>query len=275
MKKFIVDTHTHSTFSFDGRAELKDMLATAQEKGVGFYGVSEHFNYDYNLSYLAPEEAARVDSFDPDGYFHEGRHLQEDYAGVMNGLIGAEFGFSDDETVKERYREAVEKYAPDFVINSVHSNAGKDYYYYVPTEDKIKVYGEYLSLIRRSLDAPYHYDIVGHIGYVARYVPFEDKQFSLEEFGAELDDIFLTIIRKNKVLEVNTSNKQLKNRTIPSKELLQRYFDLGGRKISFGSDAHFVSRIADKWGETVEMLKGIGFTHLTVPYRGEYVEVEL
>jgi histidinol-phosphatase (PHP family) len=258
MKKFIVDTHTHSTFSFDGRAELKDMLATAQEKGVGFYGVSEHFNYDYNLSYLAPEEAARVDSFDPDGYFHEGRHLQEDYAGVMNVLIGAEFGFSDDETVKERYREAVEKYAPDFVINSVHSNAGKDYYYYVPTEDKIKVYGEYLSLIRRSLDAPYHYDIVGHIGYVARYVPYENKEITLAEFGPQIDDILSTIIAKDKILEVNTSTKKLPQLTMPAENILRRYYELGGRKISFGSDSHDPWRIAEKWDEVVEMLKNIG-----------------
>lgn len=274
MKKFIVDTHTHSTHSFDGRAELKDMLATAQKKGVAFYGVCEHFNYDYDLSCLDKDEAARVAGFDPDGYFHEGRHLQEDYAGVMNVLIGAEFGYSDDEAVKARYREALQKYSPDFVVNSVHSIGGKDYYY-TSTGDKAKAYGEYLSLIRRSLDAPYHYDIVGHIGYVARYVPYEDKSFETSMFGEQIDDILSTIIAKDKILEVNTASKKLPQKTIPDENILRRYYELGGRKISFGSDAHDAWRIAEKWDEVVEMLKNIGFTYFIVPCRGEHIKVEI
>ena len=275
MGKMIVDMHTHTTFSHDGQDTPMAMLEEAHRKGIVFYGVSEHFDFDYDRTLMTEEECKNTQNGDTNEYFHALRHLQEDYEGAMNVSVGAEFAFSPEEEVKKQYLAVYEKHRPDFVINSVHSLRGRDYCQTVFTGEKAEIYKEYLKLIRQSLEAPYPYDIVGHIGYVARYVPFEDKQFSLEEFGAELDDIFLTIIRKNKVLEVNTSNKQLKNRTIPSKELLQRYFDLGGRKISFGSDAHFVSRIADKWGETVEMLKGIGFTHLTVPYRGEYVEVEL
>ena len=275
MNKMIVDTHTHSTYSFDGRAELRDMLATAQQKGVAFYGVSEHFNYDYDWSCLDADEAALVAGFDADGYFHEGRHLQEDYAGVMNVRIGAEFGFSDDEDAKAKYQEDLKKYAPDFVINSVHSAAGKDYYYYPPTGEKAKVYGEYLALIRRSLDAPYPYDIVGHIGYVARYVPYENKEFEFSMFGEQIDDILSTIIAKDKILEVNTSSKQLPQKTIPAENILRRYYELGGRKISFGSDAHDPWRIAEKWDEVIAMLKNIGFTHIIVPGRGEHIKVEI
>ena len=58
-------------------------------------------------------------------------------------------------------------------------------------------------------------------------------------------------------------------------ELLKRYYELGGRKICFGSDAHFPERIAEKWEETVATLKEIGFTYLTVPFRGEEMQIEL
>ena len=47
MKKILTDVHTHSTFSADGKSPLSDMLATAYGKGLGIYGVSEHFDYDY------------------------------------------------------------------------------------------------------------------------------------------------------------------------------------------------------------------------------------
>jgi histidinol-phosphatase (PHP family) len=273
--KFLTDMHTHSTYSFDGRSELKDMLVTAQKKGIAFYGVSDHFNYDYILFNFCKEEAEKIKNENPENYFHGVRHEQEDYAGAMNVLVGAEFGYSDDRSVWKKYQAVAEKYSPDFIINSVHGESGKDYARYEFTGDKLTVYKEYLALIRRSLDVSYPYDIVGHIGYVARYVPFENKEFSLSEFGEEIDDILTTIIQKDKILEVNSSNKKLAQRTIPAEDILRRYYELGGRKISFGSDAHDIVRIADKRDEVMEMLKKIGFTHVTVPCRGEHIKVEI
>ena len=273
--KFLTDMHTHSTYSFDGRAALEKMLAAAQEKGVAFYGVSEHFNYDYILSNFCAEEAEKIKKENPETYFHGARHLQEDYEGAMNVLIGAEFGYSDDKSAQAKYQAVIEKYSPDFIINSVHGEGGKDYVMCEFTGDKATVYREYLALIRRSLDVPYPYDIVGHIGYVARYVPFENKEFCLSEFGKEIDDILTTIIQKGKILEVNSSNKKLPQRTLPAENILRRYFELGGRMISFGSDAHDVDRILDKREEVTAMLKNIGFTYLTVPCRGEYIKVEI
>ncbi|MBQ7912512.1 MAG: histidinol-phosphatase HisJ family protein [Clostridia bacterium] len=276
MKKFIVDMHTHSAFSHDGRAELKDMLATAQKMGVAFYGVSEHHDFDVQLDLIVNEDLrARLQAQAGEAYFHTARHLQEDYEGVMNVAVGAEFGFSDDESVKARYLAEYEKFRPDYVINSVHTMDGKDFAYFQFDGDKKTVYSAYLSLIRRSLDAPYPYDIVGHIGYAARYVSFENVDFDLDEFGEQLDDIFRTVIAKGKILEVNTASKQLKQRSIPDKPLLKRYYELGGRKICFGSDAHFPERIADKWEETIAALKEIGFTYLTLPFRGEEIQIEI
>ena len=276
MKKFIVDMHTHSAFSHDGRAELKDMLAAAQKIDVAFYGVSEHYDFDYNLSLLSDEELrARLESEAGAEYFHAARHLQEDYEGVMNVAIGAEFGYSDEESVKARYVAEYEKFRPDYVINSVHTLDGKDFAHFQFEGDKKAVYSAYLSAIRRSLDVPYPYHIVGHIGYAARYVCFEDVAFDLQEFGGQLDDIFRVIIEKGKILEVNTASKQLKQRSIPDKALLKRYFELGGRKICFGSDAHFPKRIAEKWEETVQTLKEIGFTYLTLPFRGEEIKIDI
>jgi histidinol-phosphatase (PHP family) len=224
---------------------------------------------------LTAEERKALQNGDEEEYFHALRHLQEDYAGVMNVLVGAEFGYSENTDVQGRYALTYEKYQPDYVINSVHSVNGQDFAYVQPTGDKKTEYGRYLRLVRNSLDVPYHYDIVGHIGYVARYVSFENRDFDLDIFGEQLDDILKTIIAKGKILEVNSANKQLKNRTLPAEPIVARYYQLGGRNISFGSDSHFKERIGDKRDEVVEMLKRIGFTHITVPCKGEYIKVEL
>ena len=281
MEKMLTDMHTHTHYSHDGGNTAAEMLEAAQKRGIAFYGVSDHFDYDYDISLMDEEMYKATRNSDPEEYFHGMRHLQEDYEGVMNVIVGAEFAYSDDENAKGRYAATYEKYRPDFVLNSVHSIGGVDFAY-VDYEkdahlytDKKEVLGRYFQLVRESLDAPYPYDIVGHIGYAARYVPFEDKTISLEDFGEQIDDILLTIIQKDKILEINTANKTLPNRTIPSRNIIERYFELGGRKVSFGSDAHFVERIADKREEVVEMLKEIGFTYITVPFRGEHIKVEI
>ena len=275
MEKFLTDLHTHTTFSYDGKDSPAKMLEEAQKRGVSFYGVSDHFDLDGDASAYTKEEWEKLQNGDTKEYFHALRHLQEDYAGVMNVFVGAEFGFSEREEVKKRYVEIYEKYKPDFVINSIHCDGGRDYAYSPITQDKQTLYGRYLRLIRESLDAPYPYDIVGHIGYVMRYAPFDDKDIDLNEFKKPLDDILTTIIQKDKILEVNTASKQLETPILPTEAILKRYFELGGRKISFGSDAHFVERIMEKRELALNILKKIGFTYLTVPCKGEHIKVEI
>ena len=102
MAKFLTDMHTHSTFSHDGIEDLKTMLASAYEKGLAFYGVAEHFDYDIFTVH-------GTQAIDEEGYFHTARHLQEDYAGCMNVFVGAEFGFSEDEKVLTSFADTLTK----------------------------------------------------------------------------------------------------------------------------------------------------------------------
>ncbi len=278
MRKFLTDIHTHSRYSFDGQSSLAEMLESALEKGLAFYGVSEHFDYDAFL-YRGAQWVT-----DGETYFHDARHLQENYEGCLNVAIGAEFGYSDDMRVQTFYREICEKYHPDFVVNSVHALRGNDYYHQEPfyTVDengaralraKEEVYREYLQLLRNSLDAPYGYDIVGHIGYVTRYAPYADKQMRYAEYADKIDEILQTIIQKGKILELNASRG--KEDFLPTEEVIRRYYALGGRRISYGSDAHEKGKVAYGREDAIALLKEIGFTYLTVPFKGEYIKVEI
>ena len=280
--KLLTDVHTHSAFSHDGIDELSTMLAAALEKGVAFYGVSEHFDYDLCAESV---QSHNLKMLDEEGYFHAARHLQEDYAGCMNVLVGAEFGYSEDEKVWGRYAATYEKHRPDFVVNSVHCKDGWDYHsqraFYTQTggepvlRPKEETLAEYFALVEKSLDAPYPYDIVGHLGYAARYAPYDEKEIKYAEFSEQIDRVLLKIVEKGKILEVNTSTYGLKQRTLPSAEILARYFELGGRNVSFASDAHSTDRILKDREYVVQTLKELGFTYITVPCRGEYVRVDL
>ena len=120
MATFLTDVHTHSAFSPDGASPLSEMVQEALEKGIAFFGVSEHIDYDLQVGKYAAESYGGTGRYtDADAYFHAARHLQDDSAGVINFLVGAEFGYSDDERVVKMYQDFIKKYSPDFVINSI------------------------------------------------------------------------------------------------------------------------------------------------------------
>ncbi len=48
---------------------------------------------------------------------------------------------------------------------------------------------------------------------------------------------------------------------MPPKELLCRYYQLGGRRITLGSDSHATHTLSVGIPEAMDMLKEIGFTH--------------
>jgi histidinol-phosphatase (PHP family) len=271
----LTDLHTHTTFSADGKATLSAMYKAAEAHELAFWGISEHFDYDYKVNNIlyCGKEIAYIDEH---AYFSAAKVLQRDNR-TMCILVGAEFGFARNPEVHSLYIQAIEAHAPDYVINSVHTNGRYDYAdpEAFAGRDKNDVYGEYLSIVRESLDAPYHYDIVGHLGYCTRKAPYTDRVMHYADFADQLDDILKTVIAKDKILEVNSSVTNQPTEFLPYREILERYYALGGRKVSYGSDAHDTKRLCDKRAQILEMLKEIGFTHLTIPFRGKRFKVAI
>lgn len=273
----LTDIHNHSKFSTDGISPLEDMVATAKGLGLRYFGISEHFDYDYIAAGL------KIPGFEPPytdaaAYFSTAKELKDRYCdNSFTFLAGVELGFSDDGHCQEEYARLIEKYSPDFIVNSVHTVDGVDAYVksYFEGKTKERAYLDYLNAVRRSLDAPYNYDIVAHLGYCSRNATYADPKLRYAEFADIIDGILDTVVQKDKILEVNSSPRTAGSEFLPDTDILQRYFELGGRRISFASDAHSTKRICDKREIVVAALKKIGFKYITVPCRGGRIEVEI
>lgn len=281
----LIDLHTHTKFSPDGRGTIENMLKTAEGLGVEYYGISEHFDISADrlkrirLGTLHPDT-------DPTRYFPKARKMQRAYEGKMKVLVGAELGFMDDEISIKRYQEIIRRYKPDYIINSVH-RVGNGYYQKDKTgaktlREKRIVYNEYFDCVLRSLEAPYPYDVVGHIGYCTRYAPYADKRATFAEYGGQIDRILKRIIELGKILEVNSKDEggviapEIGDFfCLPNVEVLKRYFELGGTKVVYGSDAHGEEIIAHHFEKVTKALKQIGFTHQTVPCNGREIKILL
>ena len=275
MQKVLTDVHTHSSFSHDGISSAEEMFCAAKEKGVKYFGILEHLDY---------KDGKERTWTDPQ-YFACSREWKKKYEadGEMVILVGAEFSqvqsedfFNAKSSAKnEPYfnavRELIAEYKPDFVVNSVHCRP------FIEKNPKDKAYARYLMEVLQSLDVPFDYDIVGHLGYCERYVPYEDKKFYYAEYQELFDEIFKKIIEKDKILEVNGKSDKDGNGPLfcPNEELLTAYYNAGGRKISYASDAHDTKSIMQNREAIMAVLKRIGFEYLTVPVRGEHIEVEI
>lgn len=270
------DVHTHSAYSPDSAAPLADMIAAAKQKGISYYGVADHFNYDYRDLRLSFENFDLPD-IDAESYFTQLREIQRQTASGMRVLAGAEFGYCPKSETKRAYAEIIERYRPDFVVNSVHTCGGTDCWFphYFAEKSKEYAYQIYLDAVRESLEAPYGYDVVAHLGYVSRNAPYEDKKLRYEAFADALDDILRTIVSKRKILEINASARGAGSAFLPDTDILTRYFQLGGRTVSYASDAHDTARIAENRETVVAAIKRIGFTHVTVPDCGNRILLEI
>lgn len=151
----------------------------------------------------------------------------------------------------------------DYIINSVHWVNGEDMYKdFFANRSVDEAYNLYFDEVLKSLDAEYDYQIVGHFGVLLKI----GKQFTPQEYFARyylrIKEILAEIIKRDKTLEVNTSSSGI-GVSVPNKEVLELYYQLGGRKLSFGADAHSVQAVGKNIEEAIKEAKEIGFQYAT------------
>lgn len=256
-----VDSHVHTRHSSDGKDPICDILAEAKAKGLYYLATTDHLDYDLKFGHnRSPIPWKHIDLDAYKAEWEENADALAKEGSALKFRFGIEAGFSPEPQVQEKYAELFGRMRFDVVVNSVHFVNGWDVYF--PNafffKSRRRMYGDYLDLVLQSLDAPYEYDIVAHIGYVTRNAPYKKKVLEYADFPDKFDAILHGIIERGKALEVNTHTT-----LFPSEEILRKYYEYGGRKLSFGSDSHHAELCKD-YEKTCAMLRGIGFTHFSV-----------
>ena len=92
-------------------------------------------------------------------------------------------------------------------------------------------------------------------------------------FREKLDKILLKIIELDKTIEINTHDKN--NKFVPEYNILKRYYELGGRNITFSSDAHKIEDLFLNFDKVVQVAKEIGFEYLIVYKKGNKEKIKI
>ncbi len=252
----IADIHLHSSFSFDSDENIDNYIVKAKSLGEKVLGFTEHYDYD---AYLLGEDLGLLDI---ESYLPKIESLRQNNPD-MKILAGIELGYSVLSV--DKYKEIIKKYPFDHVVLSVHCLPVYGDFYngtaFVGRNTR-DVYEEYLQTILASINSDVDYDIIAHIGYCQRYAKDKSVKIDYDTYPKLIDEILTGIIKKGKCLEINTSFEGVGD-FLPDKSIIRRYISLGGKSLSFASDAHKADRYTEGKDAVISFLKSIGVEEMS------------
>lgn len=273
LMKGLVDLHTHTKYSQDSKNEPENSCKRAVELGLKGIAFTDHSNM------LWVDRKDQVS--DIVACYDEVVKLREKYPD-LEILTGVELGegIRNDSEVKRLF--SARDY--DVVICSVHHTLfGRQKIPYseidfsVESDQFLLDYMlDYLDEVKQTVEK-IEGDVIAHLTCPLRYIEGKFKRKVDEsKLKGIVEEILRLIIKKDKALEVNTSGLGgFYGKYLPGEWVVQLYYDLSGRKITLGSDAHAFERVGNYFDETIEMLKKIGFDKVYYYKRRQPIAIEI
>jgi len=232
----IVDAHVHSTFSIDGISTMEEHCIQAVKKNIGKLCFTEHVDFNINEYNMGKTKDNRKQSFDIERYFDEIKKLNDKYS-TIEILSGVEF--SEPHLFQEEY--LFYKNMPfDYMLASIHHCYNGVFPGKANISEK-KAIREYYTLMKETLEFC-DCQAIAHLDFPRRYFDSWDVN---EEI---IDEILALIIKKNIALEINTSSiNREDDEPLPKYSVIEKYRQLGGLRVIFGSDAHECGKLANNF----------------------------
>jgi histidinol-phosphatase (PHP family) len=255
----LFDYHVHTTYSSDGRMTMETLCKQAIKLGLKEIAITDHIDMDWPVPGYTSFDIETLKQ-----YLSDIEKMKKKFKGQLIIKKGIEIGLQPH--ILDQCTNVIREYPFDFIIASIHIVDRTDPYlgdfYNNKTKEESyrRYYEEVLALIE-SYDA---FNVLGHLDYIKRYSPFLVEEGDHLLCRSIVDDILKTLIRKEKGLEVNTSGyRHASKTTMPHPDIIHRYWKLGGRIITLGSDAHSPEYLGLGFDAALKEIKKAGFTALT------------
>jgi histidinol-phosphatase (PHP family) len=242
-------------FSADSNMNAETACEIALRKGLEGLAFTDHIDIDY----------PRIDFTINFNEYHACiKKLQDKFKGKLKIVEGLEVGMQQHVAVETN--EIIMNYDFDFIIGSIHLLDRTDPYEKDFYENKTKreAYSKYLQEIIKGLSYFSNFDILGHMDFIIRFAPYQERSLFYDDFTELFDEIFKNIIQKGIGIEINTgSYRKVDGIVSPIFDLniLKRYKELGGEIVTIGSDSHSDDYIAYDFKYYIDLLKSCGFRY--------------
>ena len=248
------DYHMHSRFSEDGDDTPEAMCRRAIEIGVPEIGFSEH--WDVGPYELHPR------FFEPEPWYTELVRLRSIFTDDLTIRAGIEV--AEPHLYPRETAEVLARVPFDYVIGSVHFVGSNCMFNgeYFQTHGADEVYAGYFAEMDRmvrtaELDIVAHFDIPARAGKpIFGYDP--------SRYEEKIRSALQTCIERGLALDVNVSGLRKASRIImPDPLILKWYAEMGGTRVTLGSDAHRLPEVSLHLDKAIEAIRAAGLSHLT------------
>lgn len=232
------DFHTHTNNSLDSNRTIDELCLCAIDEGLSGIAVTDHAETWYFEEHHVIKHITDC--------INQVKEAQKKYK--IKIFQGIEIGSPLDNEQKTKQMMLLCDY--DVILNSVHcvkfgsiesSFAAIDF----STLDDDKIYSLMDIYFDKMLKTATYsdFDVLCHLTYPFRYTNGRyGKNIDVMRYESIIDDIFKTIIKRHKSLEINTASIGERygkfNCSCPDEYFIKKYYDIGGRYITLGSDSH-------------------------------------
>jgi histidinol-phosphatase (PHP family) len=254
-----LDAHLHTELSPDSAVPLELYCAQAAERGVREIAITDHLDFMPGAPAYQYAAYARRE--------REVRAAAERWAGKVTVRFGVELTY--ESRYEEDIREHLRTHSYDYSIGSVHNMSDGPY-------DRSRVAPFVSGKTLAEAVAPYFeevagairsglFDTIGHLDVIKRYLihwyPVADYAAIPEVY----ESVLVALVESGTALEVNASGlRHTTGETYPAPWVVARYRELGGRRVTVGSDSHLPHCFAFGLEEACEIVAAAGFDRLTL-----------
>ncbi len=237
----MIDLHVHTNHSCDSKVTIEQYCEKAIKIGLKYICFTDHIDFnkaDYGYGY-----------YNANKFFEDFNDAREKYSDKINILSGVEF--SEPHIYKKEFDE-FRKLSYDFILGSIHfwfndmfpSEMVKCNF---PVEIAFEKYWEevYKAVSYGGFDS------MAHIDFPKRY--YKKCIWTSEQ----INDIFTEMVKNGIALEINTSSlRKGLTESMPDKEFLNIYQDVGGVKVTIGADTHSIEELAQGYDYANNLITG-------------------
>jgi len=249
------DYHMHSDFSCDCKASMAEMCRGAIEKGVPEIGFTEHYD-------LHPGESC-PDWFQPEPWWAELERCRAEFAGRLTIRAGIEIG--EPHIYRDEARAILVRYPFDYALGSLHwvgpeSVFDTHYFQSHPADEAFRAYFVELERVAHAggFDSLSHFDVPVRTAFPV-YGEYDPRRY---------EDVIRPVLRNciehGIALDLNTAALRRKaNVLTPGPDILRWYVEMGGERITLGSDAHRPEHVGLHLDVALEAARAAGLKYVT------------
>jgi histidinol-phosphatase (PHP family) len=248
------DYHMHSSFSADSNASVRDMCGSAIQQGIPEIALTEHYD-------LHPKE--RPLFYKPDAWWQEIERVRTALDKRLILRAGVEIG--EPHRFPDEVQALIDHYPYDFIIGSLHY-VGDDLMFDHEllerrgVDEIMQSYFRELEVMTRAAK----FDILGHLDVPVRNGKPIWGFYDPRRYETLIRAVLQNCIDLGIALDVNSGGlRRPANNLMPDLLILRWYREMGGQRVTIGSDAHTPAHVGLQLDQVLQFIREAGLGFLT------------